>query len=48
MFSQNRNQPILTEFRGYFPHAGIVEFCKASIINRATLILFLKSKIDAP
>jgi len=21
MFSQNRNQPILTEFRGCFPHA---------------------------
>jgi len=21
MFSQNRNQPISVEFRGYFPHA---------------------------
>ena len=24
MFSQNRNQPILTEFRGCFPHAEVL------------------------
>jgi hypothetical protein len=24
MFSQNGNQPILTEFRGCFPHAGVL------------------------
>ena len=26
MFSQNRNQPILTDFRGYFPHARDAKF----------------------
>jgi hypothetical protein len=24
MFSQNRNQPISIEFRGYFPHAEVL------------------------
>ncbi len=30
MFSENRNQPILTEFRGCFPHAEVFN----SIVKR--------------
>jgi hypothetical protein len=42
MFSQNGNQPILTDFRGCFPHAEDIE--KNSSLSNLTFYLLRRDK----